>query len=67
LFHRAHGTSTSYGGDDILEEELAAALSIIEKQATGKMSGIGTLLVGGKSANINLTDEIDKDIEKIMN
>lgn len=67
LFHRAHGTSTSYGGDDIFEEELAAALSVIEKEATGKMSGMHTLLVGGKSANIQLEAEVDKDVAKLMN
>jgi hypothetical protein len=31
LFHRAHGTSTTYGGDDIFEEEFAAALTVIEQ------------------------------------
>lgn len=67
LFHRAHGTSTSYGGDDIFEEELAAALTVIEQRATGTTQGIRSRLVGGDSTNIKLTEEINKDIEKIMN
>lgn len=67
LFHRVHGTSTSYGGDDIFEEELAAALTVIEQQATGRASNIRSRLVGGQSTNIRLSEEINKDIEKIMN
>lgn len=66
LFHRAHGTSTSMGGDDIFEEELAAVLSSIEKQATGTTIGVEGRLVGGQSANI-LMSEVSKDVEKVMN
>ena len=66
LFHRSHAVSTSYGGDDIFEEELAAVLSVIEKEATGSTLGIANRLVGGKSANIKLQGEINKDINKIM-
>lgn len=65
LFHRTHGTSTSYGGDDIFEEELAAVLSTIEREATGSTIGLGGYLVGGQQANI-LTGEISKDVQKIM-
>ena len=65
LFHRAHGTSTSYGGDDIFEEELAAVFSIIEKEATGATIGISGHLVGGQQANV-LVDEINRDVQKIM-
>lgn len=66
LFHRAHGTSTSYGGDDIFEEELAAVLSTIEQEATGSTIGLGGYLVGGQQANISLTGEISKDVQKVM-
>lgn len=66
LFHRAHGTSTTYGGDDIFEEEFAAALTVIEQQATGRSINISDKLVGGQAANI-LIDEIGKDVEKFMN
>lgn len=65
LFHRAHSTSTSYGGDDIFEEELAAVFSIIEKEATGTTIGIGGHLVGGQQANV-LVDEVNRDVQKIM-
>lgn len=65
LFHRAHGVSTSYGGDDIFEEELAAVLSVIEKEATGSTIGIGGRLVGGQWANV-LAGEVSKDVQKIM-
>lgn len=65
LFHRAHGVSTSYGGDDIFEEELAAVLSVIEKEATGSTIGIGGRLVGGQQANV-LAGEVSKDVQKIM-
>ena len=66
LFHRAHGTSTSFGGDDIFEEEFAATLTVIEQQATGHSVDISQKLVGGQAANV-LIDEVGKDVEKFMN
>lgn len=66
LFHRAHGTSTSFGGDDIFEEEFAATLTVIEQQATGRSVDISQKLVGGQAANV-LIDEVGKDVEKFMN
>lgn len=67
LFHRAHKrASTSFGGDDIFEEEFAATLTAIEQQATGRSVDISQKLVGGQAANI-LIDEVGKDVEKFMN
>ena len=67
LFRRPHGTSTSYGGDDIFEEELAAVIASIESQATGQEASIITKLMGSNVANVNLQNEvISKDVQKIM-
>lgn len=67
LFRRTHNTSTSYGGDDIFEEELSAVLSVISHQATGNNSEITDYLAGSKQGNINLTQELDHNVETIMN
>lgn len=67
LFHRAHDVKTTYGGDDILEEEFAALMSSIELEASNTVIDVSSHLAGGNSANINLlNNKIDKDIETIL-
>lgn len=48
------GTATSFGGDDIFEEEFAAVLAAIEGASTGSSSSVTSFLVGNETANVNL-------------
>jgi hypothetical protein len=54
LFYRAYKSVnvSTKKADDIFEEEFAALLTSIEKQATGKIINYDTKLTGSKSANI---------------
>lgn len=68
LFYRAHGMEvSSEKADDIFEEEFAALLASIEKQATGKIVNYENKLIGSSRANIQLETIVDDRIQDIMN
>lgn len=68
LFYRAHGIDvSSKKADDIFEEEFAALLASIEKQATGKVINYENKLIGSEKANIQLETIVDDQIQNIMN
>lgn len=65
LFRRTHSVKTSYGGDDILEEEFAAVIAALESAGTGRSVSLSSHLVGSEVANIAET-ELSEAMQKTM-
>lgn len=66
IFRRRHkDVKTSFGGDDIFEEELAAVISAIEQEATGQTVDITKKLVGSDALGIEI-EQISKRVIKAM-
>lgn len=77
IFRRQHGVKskktgkvsgvlTSWGGDDIFEEELAAVIAAIESEALGVQTSLSSKLTGSKTGNVQLEREMGKDVQKVM-